>query len=404
MAAMPSRSAPLSPRQKPDFADLSIAVGCALALTLALLFLAMVPLVRHLAGGRDYVVYWATGQQLAHHGDPFDPAAMGRLEHAAGYEGKGSYYMRNPPWSLPLAWPLGYLGARAAALPWSLAIAALLVMAGRMLWTSLGRPQGHLLWLAYSFPPALQCIVMGQTSIFPLFGLALFLCLHRRRPFAAGAALWLCSLKPHLFLPWGVALIAWIVVSRNYRIALGALTAMAVSCSVTEWLDPQAWSQYLHWAGHSGIGHEYIPCLGIAFRNLVNPGAEWLAFVPAALACTGSLVYFWRRRNVWDWMDQGGLLILVSIVVAPYCWFYDQSLAVPALLFAAARKPSRPVLAILGLLYLAVALQPYLFRIGLNSKLFLWTAPAWLTWFLLARWSAARQSQSGGLPDPAVSG
>jgi hypothetical protein len=30
-------------------------------------------------------------------------------------------------------------------------------------------------------------------------------------------------------------------------------------------------------------------------------------------------------------------------------------------------------------------LQPYVFSVGLDSKLFLWPAPAWLVWYLCAQ-------------------
>ena len=90
-------------------------------LSLPLLFLSALPVNRDLAAKRDFITYWATGQQLVHHGNPYDAAAVSRIERDAGFQGGASYYMRNAPWALPLALPLGYFGAQAAALPWSLA-------------------------------------------------------------------------------------------------------------------------------------------------------------------------------------------------------------------------------------------------------------------------------------------
>src|SRR5579875_1521650 len=161
---MESTNTPL--HRKPDAASLLIALACGLGLMSTALFLCVMPTVRSLAGARDFVVYWATGQQLVHHANPYDPAAMGSLERAAGYAGKrGSYYMRNPPWSLPLALPLGLVkDARWAALPWSLFILGLLVLSVRLFAETCGRPRDHLELLGYAFPPALICVVMGQTS------------------------------------------------------------------------------------------------------------------------------------------------------------------------------------------------------------------------------------------------
>lgn len=369
---------------KPDFADLAVGLACGVAIAATALFLGVLPLNRHLTGSRDFVVYWATGQQLVHHANPYDGAAMGLIEHAAGFTGKGSYFMRNPPWSLPLAWPLGWISARAAALPWSLLMLALLIVSVRLLCQTLGRPGPSVRWLGYCFPPALLCVISGQTAILLLLGVVLFLRFYRTCPFAAGAALWLCTLKPHLFLPWAVVLLAWIVVTRAWRILLGAVAALAASCLLTEVVDPAAWSQYLHWADRSGIQHEFMPCLSVLLRDSINPAAGWLVFVLPAIGCVWALLYFWPRRHGWDWLEHGNLVLLVSLLVAPYCWLWDHSLALPALLYGASRTQSRGVLASLAILFLLLQVEPYAFMVGLESKLFLWPAVAWLVWYLVA--------------------
>jgi len=386
MKPMATAAHPLPVKRHPQFASLVIAIACAFGIATTLLFLAIMPVSRHLAGARDYVIYWATGQQLAHHANPYDPDQMRQLEHSAGFAGKASLvnYMRNPPWGLPLALPLGFFSARVAALPWSLLMLALLILSVRILWKTFGLSGSHLDWLGYCFPPALICVIMGQTSLFLLLGLVLFLRLHRTNPFWAGAALWFCTLKPHLFVPFGIALLLWVIVTRKYRVVLGTVALLAFSCAVTTLIDPSAWSQYGHWAHTSGISNEFLPCLGVALRNLIDPNAKWLAFVPCAFGSVWALDYFRRHRDHWDWLEHGSLVMLVSVLVAPYCWFYDQSLALPALLFAACRTQSRTLLAVLGLLYLAIEVQPLFFPEP-ETALYLWTAPAWLIWFVFAR-------------------
>lgn len=376
-------------KAKPSLSDIVISAACGLSLTSTAIALLVLPLGHNFAGSRDFAIFWATGRQLVRHGNPWNAAAMGALERAAGFTGHGSYFMRNPPWTLPLTLPLGFFSARAAALPWSLLLLAVLAAALGMLWKAFGRPRNPIDWLGYCFPPALICAAMGQTSIFPLLGIALFLRFHRSRPFWAGTALWFCTLKPHLFLPFGVALLLWIVVSRSYRIVLGAGTALAISCLVTGILDPAAWTQYLDWARQSGISNEAVPCLAVALRARIAPSAAWLDFVPAAVACLWAVVWFWLKRNEWSWLDDGGLLLLVSLLVAPYCWINDQCLALPALLFAASRTRSRWLLTALGGLCFLLALQ--VFVVGrLNSAWYLWPAPAWFAWYLLARTAARR--------------
>ena len=53
-------------------------------------------------GGRDFVEYWASGQQLTHHADPYDGSAMLPLERSAGLA-----FDVSPMVSIPCAKTLG---------------------------------------------------------------------------------------------------------------------------------------------------------------------------------------------------------------------------------------------------------------------------------------------------------
>ena len=173
-----------------DIVELSIAIVCGLAFAMTSLFLCVVSLSGEIAGARDLVVFWATAQQLVHHANPYDLDAMARLEKSAGLEvGNAALFMRNPPWGLPLAAPLGFIGVRAGAPLWSLLMLGCLVLSVHILWRMHGQPGNRLHWLALSFGPALICVIMGQTALLTLLGYVLFLYLHRTRPFLAGAAL-----------------------------------------------------------------------------------------------------------------------------------------------------------------------------------------------------------------------
>jgi hypothetical protein len=383
-------------KKEGDVALLLIAVACAAGVVFTSLFLSIMPFNRAIVARRDFITYWAAGQQLAHHRNPYDPGAMDRIERDAGFQGGTSYYMRNPPWALPLALPLGYTAATTLALPWSLLMLGLLIASVRILWGLVGPSATHLEWLGYCFPPALFCVILGQTSILMLLGLVLFLRLHRTHPFASGAALWFCTLKPHLFLPFAVVLLVWIFVSRSFRVLAGAVAAMVAGGIVTAAIDPEAWSQYAYYMRTSVITREFTPCLGDVLRDSIHPAAEWLAFIPAALGCIWALAYFWPRRRTWDWLENGSPLILVSLLVAPFGWIFDQSLAIPAVLYAVSRNPARTLLAVLAIIYILIEIQ-IVSPFGLHSAAYLWPAPAWLVWYYFAR-ASARQA---GSPPPA---
>ena len=366
-----------------DFTVLLIALVCALPILFTTLFLSVLPFNRTIVAKRDFITYWATGQQLAHHGNPYDAGAVSRIERDAGFQGGSSYFMRNAPWALPLAWPLGFVNPMAAALPWSLLMLGFLILSVRMLWKIVGGAN-HLDWLGYCFPPALYCVILGQTSILLLFGLVLFLRFHKTHPFAAGAALWFCTLKPHLFLPFALVLLIWIFVSRSYRILAGGAAAMAASAFITWLIDPAAWKQYSVYMHTSGITREFTANFGDLLRDSINRNFEWIAFLPSILGCIWAVVYFWPRRRSWNWLENGSLLVLVSVFVAPFGWIFDQSLAIPAILFALSRSHSRAVLSLLALIYLAIEIE-IVSPFPLASAAYLWTAPAWLGWYVLAR-------------------
>lgn len=387
-------------KQRYDFAEVLIACVTGIMLTYTALFLCIVPLSGKIASGRDYVIYWATGQQLIHRDNPYDTEAMERIERSAGLSARFKVgFMRNPPWALPVALPLGLFGVRVGALLWSLMLFGCLVASLRLLWPMFPRARNYLPWLGVIFTPAVLCVTMGQTSHFALLGYVLFLRFHATRPFIAGASLWLCALKPHLFLPFGLVLLAWVLVSRSYNILAGAAVALAASCAATALIDPSAWSDYARMMRTYGIEKEFIPCLGIALRLWLSPGAMWLQYLPSLLGCTWALGYFWPRRHTWDWMRNGSLLMLVSIVTAPYCWLFDQALAIPALLYGTYVTRSRTL--VVAFVFASLLIQMELARgIKVQSAFYLWTAPAWLAWYLLA--VRNRQLQAQGVHTESV--
>jgi hypothetical protein len=303
--------------------------------------------------------------------------------------------MRNLPWTLPLVFPLGFINPRVAWLLWSMLMLACLAVSVYLLWILYGRPRNRRYLLGLSFGPALLCLLYGQTSLFSLLGLVLFLRLHRTRPFLAGISLWLCALKPHLFLPFGVVLLAWVLVSRSYKLLAGAVVAMAASCAITYAIAPLSWNQYLQMARASEIERGFVPCLSYLLRNWLSPHAIWLQYLPSVLGCAWALSYYWLRRQDWDWMKNGSPLMLVSILTAPYTFIYDQGLVIPALLRGAFLTRSRNLL--IALAFLSALVEIALYRsFSHPPDLYLWTywtAPAWLVWYLCASHFKRTQSE-----------
>jgi hypothetical protein len=382
MSGMATTTNSVATQPHHDLADVLIALFSGLMLAMTTLSLCTVPLAGKMAGSRDFVAYYATGRQLVQHADPYDAGAIRAIERSSGLSVDGVLLMRNPPWGLPIALPLGFFGVRVAAALWSLILIGCLLIPVRLIRRMHGSPPNHLHWLGLSFTPALMCLTMGQTSLFALLGFTLFLYYHRTHPFGAGAALWFCSLKPHLILPFAAVLLAWIVFSRSYKLLAGSIVAMAASWGITYLIDPTAFSQYMVLMRSPSVIEEFVPCLSDAMRFAIRPQAVWLQYLPAALASLWALYYFWRRRQQWDWLENGSLLVLVSLVAAPYSFVYDQSLAVPAILHGMYKTRNRALLVILVCPLLLIGLQAT--RVRISSAWYLWTSPVWLIWYLIA--------------------
>jgi hypothetical protein len=360
-------------QERRDSAEIAIAGVAGIALALVLLFVLAVPAAGNLSAARDFVSYWATGQQLVHHHNPYDRVAIAAIEHSAGLDPRATLIMRNPPWALPLVLPLGLLGPRIGAILWTLILLGCLLLS---------------VWMVHELhgaPPS-------RTSLFSLLGLVLFFRLYLTRPFLAGAALWLCALKPHLFLPFAAALALWIVVSRSYKVLAGFIAALAVSSIAASLVDPRAWRDYIQLMRSPAVENDFIPCLAVAARQWFFPNVPWLQYLPAAICCVWALIYYWQRRAHWDWVANGSPLMLVSLVFAPYCWLYDQCLAMPALIHGAYTTRTRSLLALLALLSLAACIE--LGFVKVISPWWLWTAPVWFAWYLVAAHRKAASAAS----------
>lgn len=75
--------------------------------------------------------------------------------------------------------------------------------------------------------------------------------------------------------------------------------------------------------------------------------------------------------------------MLVSILAAPYCWLYDQALAIPALLEGAYNTRSRALLSALALVNVPIVIA-LICGIKVISAWFLLAAPVWLGWYIVA--------------------
>lgn len=333
---------------------------------------------------RDFVEYWAEGQLLVEHANPFDPAAILRIQQVAGLREARPRISFSPPVALWFTVPLGWVSARTGLLWWLMAQLVALSLALWLLWILNGRPDSRWHLLGYVFAPAIACQMAGQLSIFFLLCLVGFLLIYRKHPFLAGALLMPFALKPHVFLPFALVLLVWVAVRRGYAMLAGFAAALAASCAWSLYLAPHGWTQYRQMMAVSGVMDAFVPALPVALRFVIDRNAVWIQFVPEVCACGWALWYFWTRRARWEWADHGLVLLMVAAICTPYGWFFDESILFPAVLAglyaALERKRSVWPLAVFGVASLAEILA----GLKLDTPYYLWTTPAWLGWYLYA--------------------
>jgi hypothetical protein len=333
---------------------------------------------------RDFIEFWAIGQQLVHHANPYDVPAIVQLERSAGLGANQPRISLSPPAVLFPMLPLGLLRPKTGMIAWFLVSLGFLALSLWLLWRLHGRPDNRLHLFGFLFAPAIVCLISGQLSIFLLTGIVLFLYLHQSRPFLAGAALLPCALKPHLFLVFALALLLWMVYRRAFRILLGFAAALVLSSAVTLWFDPRAWQQYLAMMHATRVMQVFIPTFGAALRYLLDRNATWLQSVPLGAGCLWALWYFVRRRDRWNWMDQGLILLVVSDICAPYGYFTDECILLPFVLAGvyAASEWKRSFLPI-AILDAAAIIEVYS-QVNIISPWYLWSVPAWVGWYIYA--------------------
>jgi hypothetical protein len=218
-------------------------------------------------------------------------------------------------------------------------------------------------------------------GIFILFGVVLFLRFREDAPFLAGFGLIVFALKPHLLVPFGIAVLLWAVRTRSYRLLSGLAITLFASCALSLWLDPHVWSDYATMMRGEDIQNEFIPTLSLMFRIAIHTSYIWLQFVPVVLGTIWGAYFYWKNRNQWDWRIHGQRVLLVSVLVAPYAWVTDEAVLLPAILgslyFAESRKISLAPYLILSV----VAMIEIMCDVKMNSGGFVWTAIAWLGWY-----------------------
>jgi hypothetical protein len=339
----------------------------------------------------DFAEYWAAGRLNATGANPYDADLLGELERQAGRD-VGVLPMLNPPWTLAVLMPFGLLSPHPAHLLWMAVQILALAWSARALWDYYGGSpsrRGVPLALVFTFVPTFLALLLCQVSPLLLAGATLFLtCQRRGHDRRAGAAAALLGIKPHLAVLFWLALLPWAVARRRWGVLTGVLTAILAASALALACNAAVFGQYLDLMLHRPPEVYRTPTLGTLLREVFGGpfSVQYLALVPGLVWLA---VHALRHRRNWEWGRQLPLLLLVSLLTAPYgAWPFDLVLLLVPVLRVAAAGDSVPGRSA----YLAINVTAaVLVARFVHFFWFLWMTPALLAVYLGAQRRLAAQ-------------
>jgi hypothetical protein len=316
------------------------------------------------------------------------------LERAAGRKTE-VLLMWNPPWTLALAMPLALFSYPVSHLIWVILSVVMILVATDWTWSLFGGSTQKR-WLAaviaFTFLPTFHALRIGQISPILLLGIVGFLHFESNKRFwLAGAFAALLAIKPHLLYLVCISILVWSVRRRRWGILSGGAIVLFSATLTAVMFNPHVITQYLS-AIRAGSPLVWMtPTFGSLLTKLFGRERTWLAFLPMMAGLFWLGLYALRNRADWMWADRIPLLLLVSVVTAPFGWSYDQVVLIPVLLhamiqlFATCR---RLIMYSAIISYLAIDIAAFAFHARFNDFWLIWLAPVLLIWYLFAqRWN-----------------
>jgi hypothetical protein len=207
------------------------------------------------------------------------------------------------------------------------------------------------------------------------------------------------GIKPQVVYLFWPALLFWSIHQRRWQVIAGGVAAGVAASIPPLLLNPQVFAQYWHSVTHfppAGfisltLGTLLRMAAGEPFANLRFEGRYFaLQYVPSAIGLVLLAIYWWRRRERWDWAEEMPLLLTVGLFTAIYgAWPSDLVLLVVPVIQAAVwvmpeeQSAARwtALLCFLAINGLALAMS----LLDLTALWFIWMGPAVLVAWLFIR-------------------
>ena len=293
-------------------------------------------------GTVDFAQYWSAFNVLINGGNPYSFQSIAEVQRSIGNSGL-VIMMWSPPWLLVLLSPILAFDFQVAAGAWFLLNVVMWILSVILLssmFSNNARERRYITIAGVFFYPIVENLLWGQISVFVLFFLVLFMfLLYRDKDFLAGILLIPCTVKPHLFILFAVVLLWWMFRNRRFNMLYGALLGSVVLLIVTHIINNQVvanWYQAILSGPNDPLTPSVFQWKSATLSALIRsnlPAAEtnafvWIYWIIPLLATIICLGYLLRSKIEIELRNLIPPVLCLSFLVAPYGWFYDQSILV----------------------------------------------------------------------------
>jgi hypothetical protein len=292
-------------------------------------------------GRIDALEYWSANQLADNNMNPYSGSEMFKLQRSI-LPMSEPIMMWNPPWTLSIFDPflriqnfnsftqIWFIGSILAYVSSCWILIRLFINDSKI--------DIPLLIVILSFSPFLSALSLGQISVWPLLGFSLFLLSTRQsNPLVCWIGLVFMSIKFHLFLALA-PVIALYSYKQNYL--RSALILVTISPAIYIIFEPEL---FLTW---------FKITLGISAADNAIPARTWatttlpsliqltsgyrIDYTILSLALIFIVALICAKTKLQRFIDLKLVVILVlliSLPLMPFAWFFDYTVIVPALIF-----------------------------------------------------------------------
>lgn len=326
----------------------------------------------------DLGVYLSSSRALLARQNPWNDSILTTIAHANGYLSHEArvFGLWTPPTVLLLLIPFSPLPFFWASLLWILVNLQCLVIVCRIIskwYPVMSMPR--LISISFLFPPFTALLVWGQISGLVLLGYVAFINFaQKKRDWFAGLSLLLTTFKPHLgFLAW-IFVGFWVLKHRRWRILYGFVVGLVIALGLITLIHPLWLRDYQLSMSNSPLRYEASTIFRRVHVDLL-PNRPWVQFAGTVAISMCLVVFLLVYNKNLEFFPSISLLLLLSILFAPYGWMYDQVVTLPAYILLAddlfRKHPVWFVWSVLALPSLGYYYQIYL-NWGVNDNRLFW--------------------------------